>query len=149
MKDIEQVAGAIRELCRGTGIMDASHERLGYPELFGVNTTEEMAQFISNALDRLLDSRQKSALQEALGLGNAKHNTLTKRREAWRKRAGVTFRTVVRHEQQAAEWTARMIVQSERDVRHPAVSGTEAEVAVLRERLRRLEEWAEKMGYEN
>lgn len=107
----------LRRLCRGSGVMNETqfHEAA---QVFGAEDLELFNEALLFAVELIRDHKVRAAFDSALNLDN-KVSTLTDRRMyLWGvQAAGRSLRTIIRHEQAAAEQVAyslTVILQHER-----------------------------------
>lgn len=103
---------AIRNLCQGLPLL-AVGPKVEVPqetlELFEVEDTEDFIRLVQKALGLMVTGSYKDALKVALGDLYA-DDTLTQRRNHWCEATGVSYRTLIRHEQEGAKRLAHLMM---------------------------------------
>lgn len=132
-------AEGIRMLCQGPGVLgDGMDVPEGLIDLFQVEDRKQLNDLIYRGITKLTPpSVYKTALQHALGLKGNPEPTLTERRNALVKRNGVSYRTLVRHEEVAARSLAGVLLLNQENKPEPDAS--------LEDRVKRLEELVGKL----
>lgn len=136
----------VRTLCRGKGVLavepksddfalDLSDEELA---LFGVTTDEELYELLVTSVHQIPDEGQRDVLHYALGNPwtdwSDKGDSLRARRESIMNVTGKSYRTLMRHEQEAIDVLCKVIERlSSAEVGRDTLGGrvTDLEVVVL------------------
>ncbi|MDI3211747.1 hypothetical protein [Arthrobacter sp. AL12] len=131
---------AIRSLCQGPAFLQHPSQ-IGVPDAtlqaFGLDDEDLFVTLLERSLDLLVDGPHKEAMLWALG-SYAAHATLTERRNDLLTKRDISYRTLVRHEQDgAAKLAALMMKIKDREVaREPA---SPAHLQYLQQRVGDLE----------
>ncbi len=97
----------LRRLCRGTGIMDREQLRKA-AQAFGIEDLELFNEALLLAVELIQNPTVRTGFDKALNL-EKKVSTLSNRRmQLWNKQ-GQALRTIIRHEQNAAEQVAHSL----------------------------------------
>lgn len=131
---------AIRSLCQGPAFLKQPFE-IGVPkgtlQAFELDDERLFVTLVRRGLDLMVDGPHKGAMSWALGL-YASHDTLTERRNDYLKNRDISYRTLVRHEQEAAARLAALIMKiKEREVSDAPASP--ANLQSLQQRVNDLE----------
>lgn len=127
----------LASLCIGEGLLDSSHDLLGTAQAFGFSNTDDFVAAVTRATSLLTKDTERSAIQNALGLGPNTHPTLTRRRTALLyPNMSPSNRTLIRNERIAATNLAKLIRQIRHNPELMATVGTpEERLAELERRL--------------
>jgi hypothetical protein len=131
---------AIRSLCQGPAFLQRPLE-IGVPEAtlraFELDDEELFVTLLRRSLDLMVEGPLKAAMLWALGSYSG-HDTLTERRNDYLKNRDISYRTLVRHEQEgAARLAALMMKIKEREVADAPASP--ANLQYLQQRVNDLE----------
>ena len=148
MKKEEKMVQALRDMCRGSGMMDRMHRDQDYPGLFGVADWDDLHDLIMDAVDDLLEGREKLALLAALGVSRVGGRTLTERRQALARKPNVrvTLRTVIRYERSGARDLAELILKKQKKSRQINSVSSSKELEELKVRVTELERQVRLLG---
>jgi hypothetical protein len=106
------IAAFLRALTQGEGLSVAGIEREEAPGFLREYEPSDIAELIKWSADQLMDTHLADAIRNALGLGEFQGSTLTERREQYLKLAGVSLRTLIRHEQAGADALAFQMMRA-------------------------------------
>lgn len=133
----------VRSLCQGAGWTEhTAVERAEDLKVLGDFTTEQWDDALESAFELMPDNQYTAAIGNALASQEGKPN-LTERRMAFLKEHGMTYRTLVRHEQDGAELLVKYLdlvkSLSKKDWSAP-VDEEDPDIELLRQRIVKLEE---------
>lgn len=131
--DLDTVINLLRALTQGEGLTADAVRREKAPGIYDEFDASDLVELIQWSADQLIDTPQTDAIRNALGLGAFKGATLTERREQYLKLAGVSLRTLIRHEQAGAEVLADQMVLGK------AGSKQESKIARLEQQIEDLQ----------
>jgi hypothetical protein len=132
---------ALRALCQGTPVLWPGKVKPSVPQetldLFYVEDSENFIRLLKKGLDLMLDSPYKQAMEFALGHSSGE-DTLTERRNALLnlESTNVSYRTLVRHEQEGARRLAHLMVDTSGS---ESVTSTREALDSLEDRVKDLE----------
>ena len=134
----------VRSLCQGAGWTEhTAMERAEDLKVLGDFTTEQWDDALESAFELMPESPYTAAIGNALASQEGKPNLTERRMKFLKEHGGMTYRTLVRHEQEGAELLVKYLdlvkSLSKKDWSTP-VEETDPDIELLRQRIVDVEE---------